>query len=47
MQDKIKSAPLPLDPTKHLMLQNISDTFVYFKKHFEKVAEKLKWRKEH
>ena len=53
MQDKAKPAPLPLDPTHVLMLPNTSDSLLHFKKknkyflHFEKVAENLKWPKEH
>ena len=32
MQNKTKSAPLPLDPANILMLQNLSDLFLLFKK---------------
>ena len=54
MQDKTKPALLPLDFTKCLMLPNTSDLILHFKKkvdkyllHFVKVAENLKWSKEH
>ena len=32
MHDETKPAPLPLDPTSLLTLQNISDLFLRFKK---------------
>ena len=32
MHDEIKPAPLPVDPTSLLTLQNISDLFLRFKK---------------
>ena len=54
LEGKSKSKPLPLDSDKSFDVTKTSDSFLHFKKkidkyflHFEKVAENLKWPREH